>query len=378
MYLTFYHEPKDTQRQLTFQEALDRLYAGRTVEPVIPQYKYQHTQTINTPYAVPPNHAERITRMWLELKGFQVGINALLEYDRHELYHSFQIPKRTGGMRQIDAPIDELKVILRMLNDTFNYKLHALPHNAAHAYVGNRSTLTGMQVHQKNKSRWFLKLDIKDFFPSCTTELIHTQLKQLHPFWALYKTDETLMNKIVDIATLDGKLPQGSPLSPTLTNLMMIPLDHIINVHLQTYQPEQRFVYTRYADDILISSRTSFAWREMQTEIQRLFDNKFIIKTEKTRYGSSAGRNWNLGLMLNKDNNITIGYKEKERLRAMAHNLTTNPTAWTLEGLQVFQGKLSYVASIEPAHVQALNAKYQHFGYTLDKAIKEEIKRRRD
>lgn len=47
------------------------------------------------------------------------------------------------------------------------------------------------------------------------------------------------------------------------------------------------------------------------------FGAPFTIKTAKTRYGSSAGSNWNLGVMLNKDNNITIGHKKKRQFQAM-------------------------------------------------------------
>ena len=100
---------------------------------------------------------------------------------------------------------------------------------------------------------------------------------------------------------------------------MMIPVDFKIARELREHN-HQRFVYTRYADDFQISSKYSFSFMEIQNVIVSIlkeFDAPFTIKSEKTRYGSSAGQNWNLGLMLNKDNKITVGYKKKRQFQAM-------------------------------------------------------------
>ena len=86
----------------------------------------------------------------------------------------------------------------------------------------------------------------------------------------------------------------------------MIPVDFEIARTLREYN-HQRFVYTRYADDFQISSKYSFSFTEIQdviVSILKNFEAPFTINSAKTRYGSSAGQNWNLGLMLNKDNEI--------------------------------------------------------------------------
>ena len=73
-------------------------------------------------------------------------------------------------------------------------------------------------------------------------------------------------------------------------------------VYKKTLVTGNHYVYTRYADDILISSKSNFNWQELVNTLKGVLQPQFTIKDEKTRYGSTAGRNWNLGLMVNKDN----------------------------------------------------------------------------
>ena len=66
---------------------------------------------------------------------------------------------------------------------------------------------------------------------------------------------------------------------------------------------KQKYIYTRYADDIIISARNKFDYRIILKALNKLFkDTPLSINKEKTRFGSNAGRNWNLGVMCNKDN----------------------------------------------------------------------------
>ena len=100
-----------------------------------------------------------------------------------EQYYEFKIPKRSGGLRTINAPLPEFMLALSKVKDIFEQELKCLAHNSAYAYVKNRSTHTALEQHQKNQSKWYLKLDLKDFFPSCSPEFIYKQLKQLYPFY---------------------------------------------------------------------------------------------------------------------------------------------------------------------------------------------------
>ena len=280
--------------------------------------------------------------------------------DPEDWYTTFYIPKSSGGMRRIDAPCDELKDIQRELVKSLSCRpgelypfVHA--HDAAYAYVPHRSSIDALLMHQKNDSHWFLKLDIKNFFPSCTPAIVKTLLKQVSPFH-LIDLD------LLDVCFWNGALPQGAVTSPFLTNMMMVPIDMAINKLMYNWN-RRRFIYTRYADDILLSCREDFKWNEVQDAIQEILNQYgFCLKHEKTRYGSRAGSNWNLGIMLNKDNNLTLGHKEKDRMRASLNNFFrdfTKESRWGIHDTQVLTGKLNYMKNIEPDYTQQMLTKYE-------------------
>ena len=276
-------------------------------------------------------------------------------------YNSFTIPKRTGGLRQIDAPTKELEALLRSLYDCFK-QYHILPHNAAHAYTIKRDTMTAVKQHKN--SNWFLKLDIKDFFPNCNKELLYTKLKHVYPFTVIDNIDKNMLEDIIDVCLLDNALPQGTNMSPFITNMIMVPFDEL----LTKYTEKRNMVYTRYADDIFISSPEPFHFKAVTSIVNKslhTLNYPFKIKEEKTRYGSIKSANWNLGLMLNKDHNITIGHKKKKIFKAILNNFIcdlTNGTKWSIIDIQQALGLYSYYHRIEPDYidyiVERLKQKY--------------------
>ena len=101
------------------------------------------------------------------------------------------------------------------------------------------------------------------------------------------------------------------------------------------------------------------------------------MKKEKTRYGSSAGRNWNLGVMLNKDNEITIGHQKKKTFKAMCCNYICDKkkgVAWDLHDVQVFAGLISYYRMIEKDYINyVIDQNNKKFGVNLEALIKEDL-----
>ena len=274
-----------------------------------------------------------------------------------EEYIHFKIPKKSGGLRNIDAPNEELKRDMKLIAGLLQYSLKLQYHNSAWAYIKGRDVVGATREHLKNKSNWYLKIDLHNFFGSCTKEFILQQLDQVYPF-AQYKNNEVVregLNKLVDLSLLNGSLPQGTPLSPMITNLIMIPVDYQITKLLNTLSntgviPKQRYVYTRYADDIIISTKVKFNYRLVLDKIKELFESTtpFTFNNDKVRFGSAAGRNWNLGIMCNKDYKATIGYRNKKQLKVMLHNYYNSVDNWELQELQWFLGQLSWLHNVEP------------------------------
>lgn len=312
------------------------------------------------------------------LEGFCSRYSALYIVKRHSLYSTFSIPKKTGGLRTINAPNDDLKAALYDLGNIFTQSFLARWHTTAFAYVPGRSTVDALRRHQQNDSHWFLKLDFSNFFGSTTENFLFDQLSMIFPFSEVVRKTNgaAALRKALSLCMLDGGLPQGTPISPMLTNLMMIPIDHQISNTLHG----RRMVYTRYADDIMISAQRGFDPKEISALVQdvlRRFHAPFAINDKKTHYGSRAGNNWCLGLMLNAENKITIGWRNVDRFKAMCNSYILDRQKgirWELHDVQTFAGLISYYTMVEKDYIlhviDGFNKKYKT---DLLKSVKEDL-----
>ena len=284
-----------------------------------------------------------------------------LEFEKS--YHHFRIPKRSGGTRQIKAPDEDLKLVQKEVADDLLLRLKLLPHNSAYAYTRGRCAYDALVTHQRANARWFLKIDLKDFFPSITPDVLRKTLPKLAPLNEL--TSEAL-EKLVDLATDEGSLPQGSPLSPILSNLVLVEFDKVLTQTLWRYK-NQHYTYTRYADDMIITSPYTFKFEPIIELIKKTFKDlglPFTIATHKTRYASMAGRNWNLGLMYTDQQRITVGTKKKRELHSLVNSFVYE-YPWDLQSTQELLGKLSYLKNIEPDYYNTLVNKY-NMKYNVD------------
>jgi hypothetical protein len=276
-------------------------------------------------------------------------------------YTRFYIPKASGGQRPIDAPSPNLKHHQRQVLKTLqNLGIH--PHDAAFAYVPHRTVKDALIIHQRRSHEWFLKLDLHNFFNSCNKNFINAALS-LIPFFASLHN----LNLFIHFCCLNNTLPQGSPLSPWLTNQIMLPYDYRIKKQCQ----QHNIMYTRYADDLLFSSTSRQAVLHAQKIVKDVLqETPLKINETKTRVSSIYGKNWNLGLMINDQHQITVGHKQKEIFRATLNGFCLEKHTFNSQAAQELLGKLQYFLSIEPEYFTNMLTKYQQ-KYNID--IKAEL-----
>lgn len=288
----------------------------------------------------------------LSIRGLELATRIPTE-NRFQAYH---IPKKSGGTRLIEEPVPEIMDFLRDVKDFLEKDMRFHPHPAAFAYVKKQNTLAAIKVHQQAENKWFLKLDFHNFFGSTNKELLMKSFWNIYPFGKMktYCNFEKQMNEIFDLAfAKDGHLPQGTPLSPLITNICMLASDFDISC----YCNKMNVTYTRYADDLLFSAKDRAFLERMVGFVKQHTPNCYQLNREKTRLGNIAGSNWNLGLMLNKDNNITVGKRKKDVMRATLYNLATkyrqNEEVSYYEEEKT-EGLFNYYHNIEPVYFNTL------------------------
>jgi RNA-directed DNA polymerase len=173
-----------------------------------------------------------------DLIGFE--LSALTEHLalRANLYRSYLVVKRNGGLRAIDEPLEPLASIQRWILRRVLNKVHV--HAAVSGFVGGRSILTNARPHVGQPQ--VLSLDIHDFFGSVKPFRVRHAFRRLG-----YVHDVAEM--LTDLCVLRQGLPQGAPTSPALSNLVFRPAD----VALSRLADEMGVRYSRYADDLTFS-----------------------------------------------------------------------------------------------------------------------------
>lgn len=153
-------------------------------------------------------------------------------------YRTFEIKKKSGGMREIRAPYPSLKTIQQWIYEYVLKKQNV--HGCAHGFIVRRSIVTNAKKHVENK--FLLKLDLKDFFPSIKINKVVQVFKNIG-----YTSAVSFM--LARICCLDDELPQGAPTSPILSNIVARQMDRRLYRLAKCFG----YRYTRYADDISFS-----------------------------------------------------------------------------------------------------------------------------
>lgn len=238
-------------------------------------------------------------------------------------YRQFQIKKKSGGTRIITAPRNRsFLMMLQAVNEIL--KAMYKPSDYAMGFAEGRSVVTNATIHKGHN--YIFNIDLKDFFPSVEQSRVWKRL-QLEPF----KFPRQIANVIAGLCSMrqarervcetkkhenDKKykyiLPQGSPVSPIITNMVCDTLDR----RLAGLARRFGLYYSRYADDITFSSM-HYVYApdgEFRTELRRLISEQgFTVNDDKTRLQKLGARQEVTGIIVSKKLNVTRKYKEDIR-----------------------------------------------------------------
>lgn len=245
------------------------------------------------------------------------------------LYSQFTIKKKNGSDRLISAPDSELKEIQSKLSDLLQDCLNNIRENSkeknnfSHGFERNRSIITNAEKHKLKK--WVLNIDLSNFFDEFNFGRVRGYFLKNKNF----SLNTELSTLIAKIACHQDKLPQGSPCSPIITNLILVSLDR----RLSNLCNRSGCTYTRYADDITISTnKKEFPCEIIKSHnedsinlnskfLKEIISSGFQINHNKLRLLDKKCRQEVTGLTVNRFVNVDNKYAKK--IRAMAHSLFT-------------------------------------------------------
>lgn len=261
--------------------------------------------------------------------GIKVNELRFLSFDRKTSnvshYVRFQVPKKSGGVRLISAPMPRLKAVQHWILQNILEKVAT--HDSAHGFRAGRSIVTNAHPHVGAET--IVNLDLKDFFPTIT----YKRVKGLYRSFGYSEAAATILGLLCTEPTteeveLDGRkyfvatsarhLPQGAPTSPAITNALCRRLDR----RLLKMADELGFTYTRYADDLTFSA-SGESLRNLSGLLARVkaivAHEGFTVHPEKTRVLRRSRQQEVTGIVVNSKANVSR--QELRRFRATLYQI---------------------------------------------------------
>lgn len=230
-------------------------------------------------------------------------------------FRIFTIPKKRKGKRIVAEPKSYLYLQLLRSIKTMLQVVYRAP-RCAHGFIPEKSIVSNAKSHQGKKNVY--NTDLKDFFVSITAQRVYAALRT-RPF----SFSKAVAKLIANICCVNAHLehiespytyclPQGSPASPILTNIVSIPLDRALVDFANRYNAQ----YSRYADDITFSSnnwqvRSKSFNRKLQHLIRSL---GFKVNPDKT-HSSHIGECMEVTGLLISDNKVNVSRQYIRELR---------------------------------------------------------------
>ncbi len=271
-------------------------------------------------------------------------------------YKHYKIKKRTGGYRDIYHPTAALKAAQRWL--IANCFTNLIVHPSVFSYregVGIRQHAT-----QHLHSNFLLRIDFKDFFPSIDQSWVLSFLYQevnagrisIEP-----DTVPTIARLVCRFAKAEKTmaLSIGAPSSPLLSNAMLFSLDQTMH----DYCVANDCVYTRYADDIYISTKIPNVLSRVQEVLDAKIKEltpKLFINEKKTINVSKKTKRVVTGLTITPDRHVSLGRNLKRSIKTKIYLFSNSLLA--VDEVEHLRGLIAYASDIEPIFLDGLAHKF--------------------
>ena len=265
--------------------------------------------------------------------------------------------------RTIYKPSKQLKEFHSFLG---GFLIEHLPVNqvVSFAYRKGASLLQAVEPHAH--SRAFYQADLERFFESITSDLVRSVLVRADsPVADLAEH----MHHILGLLTIDGTLPIGYSTSPTLSNACLLGFDE----RLAAISKERQWVYTRYADDIIISGADRRSIGDASDVIEDCLSvslgDGFRLNPSKSKLTTIGRKVKILGLVILPSGAVGLDRDVRSRIESWLHfYVRDRPRLAKIfeeersegmeDGLQRLSGLVSHAFAADPRYIEKLRGKF--------------------
>lgn len=244
-----------------------------------------------------------------------------------------EIPKPDGGVRLLGIPtvIDRFiqqaiaQVLSSIYDPTFSDHSYGFrPKRSAHGAVKKA------KAFMMEGNRWVVDIDLEKFFDRVNHDklmgLLAKRIEDKHLLQLLHKYLKTgiMINGVV--MNSEEGTPQGGPLSPLLSNIVLDELDKELE--------KRGHSFVRYADDCNIYVKTPKAGNRVMKSVTSFIEGKLKLKVNTSK--SAVGRPWKrkfLGFSFtaHKEPKVRIAKTSMNRMKDKIRDITSRSKPYSME-----------------------------------------------
>ncbi|UKE55281.1 reverse transcriptase family protein [Xanthomonas translucens pv. graminis] len=265
--------------------------------------------------------------------------------------------------RTIYKPSKTLKDFHFFLN---GFVLEHLPVDTSVSFAYRKGSTLMQAVEPHSRSRAFFQTDLERFFDSITTPLIQGVLQRNQSPVADLADH---LHHVLGLLTIDGKLPIGYSTSPLLSNACLLGFDQRLAAISQT----REWIYTRYADDIIVSANDRATIADASAVIEECLASElgdgFNLNKGKSKLTTIGRKIKLLGLVILPTGAIVIDRDVRNRIESWIHFYIRDRSRLAKifeeergegmeEGLGRLSGLISYAYAADPGYFEKLRSKF--------------------
>lgn len=226
-----------------------------------------------------------------------------------------EIPKASGGTRKLGVPTVQdrwiQQALLQVIGPLFEAGFSAHSYGFRPGRSAHQAVLAAREYQRQGK-RWVVDLDLASFFDEVNHDLLIARVKRRVKDVRVIKLIRAFLNAGVMLGGLiqptDKGTPQGGPLSPLLSNILLDDLDKELEA--------RGHAFCRYADDCNIYVASQRSGERVMASVTRFLEERMKLKVnrDKSAVDEPINRAF-LGYSFMKDARVRIRVPEKTCLK---------------------------------------------------------------